>query len=175
MVLPVCRFVRLGSHAMYAVVIVTVPFGDMYLLQLSLSKQLLILPFLLSQQLYYFVYLLPPQSSLKMISKAKSKRFLASSLVVLAAAIASETHAESAGINPALRGGANPSAEYLFPMTRRLTTLFPETPVCYNYDDMDAMGTDLRFRHRAELSINRNCPVKTGDCVANDLTVLDAR
>ena len=62
--------------------------------------QLLILLLLLSQQLYYLVYLFANQSSLKMITKAKSKRFLASSLLALVAAIAS-AHAEYAGgINP---------------------------------------------------------------------------
>jgi hypothetical protein len=106
-----------------------------------------------------------------MISKAKSKRFLASSLLTLVAAIAS-AHAEYAGgNNPALQGGAYPAPEDLFPMTRRLTTVL-DTPGCYEYNPTDE--NDFRYRHPAELSIVENCPVTTS-CTANDLTPLRAR
>ena len=161
---------------MPVLVLVKVPFDAMYLLQiLSLSNSLsfyFILLSLLSQQLYLFAN----QSSLKMITKAKSKRFLASSLLALVAAIAS-AHAEYAGgTNPSLRGMANPSAEDLFPMSRRLTTQVPNTPVCYEYN---GTGVDLTYRHSdfdPRLSIIENCPVTSlgGDCSANDLTPLDA-
>ena len=116
-----------------------------------------------------------------MISKAKSKRFLACCLLTLVAAIASAQAEYDGGTNTALRGGAYPSAEDLFPMTtRRLTTL--DTPKCYPEVEFNCTGAppgenpqDLSFGNPPELSLAVNCPLDPSQCTANDATPLGAR